>query len=76
MSYMVEGGAPINIWQMDQGTMERNNNTTSPLSQPVRDGKLSDFSPALWKLSPRDMESMFVDYYRDEAADTIEMAAF
>ena len=40
----VEGNAPINHWQMDQGTMEWTINT-SPLNQPMRDDKLSDFSP-------------------------------
>ena len=60
---------------MDRGTIEWNDNT-SPLSQPVRDDTLSDFSPVAWKLSPCDMESMSVDYFHDEAADAIEMAAF
>ena len=60
---------------MDRGTVEWNNNT-SQLSQFVWDDKLSEFSPDAWKLSPRDIESMFVDYYHDEAANTIEMAAF
>ena len=60
---------------MNRGTIEWNANI-SPLSQPVRDDKLSELSPIAWKLSPRDMESMFVDYFHDEAADAIEMAAF
>ena len=60
---------------MDRGTIEWNN-TSSPLTQPVRDDKLSDFSPDAWKLSPRDMESMFIDYFHDEADDAIEMSAF
>lgn len=72
---VVEGGAPINYWQIYQGTVEWNNNI-SPPTQPVRDDKLSDFSPDAWKLSPRDMESMFIDYYHDKAADTVEVAAF
>ena len=60
---------------MARGTIEWNNNI-SPLIQPVRDDKLLDFSPDAWKLSPRDMESMSVDYFHDEAANVIEMAAF
>ena len=42
----------------------------------MRNDKLSDFSLDAWKLSPRDMESMVIDYYHDETADTIGMAAF
>lgn len=42
----------------------------------MRGGKLSGFSPDAKKLSPRDMESMFIDYFFNEAADTIKMAAF
>ena len=38
--------------------------------------KISDFNPDACKLSPRDMESMFVDYFHDETVDAIEMAAF
>ena len=72
---MVEGDAPINCWQMDRGASGWNDNS-SPLTQPVRDNKLSDFSPEAWKLGPRDMESMFIDYFHDEATDAIEMAAF
>ena len=56
---IVEGGAPINCWQMDRGTIEWNNNI-SPLTSPVRDDKLSDFSPDAWKLSPHNMESMLI----------------
>ena len=48
--------------------MPGRNNKAIPLSQIVRDDKLSDFSPNAWKLSPRNMESMFIDYYHDEAA--------
>ena len=60
---------------MDRGSIEWNDNT-SPLSQPVRGDKLSDFSPNAWKLTPHNMESMFIDYFHDKAADAIEMAAF
>ena len=52
------------------------NNNPNPLSQPVRDDKLSNFSPYAWKLSPRDMKSIFTDYYHNEAANTIELPAF
>ena len=35
---LVEGGAPINYWQIDQGKMEWNDNT-SPLSKLTRKGR-------------------------------------
>ena len=60
---------------MDSGTVVWNDHT-SPLGQSVRDDNLADIEPNTRKLNPRNMESMFVDYYHDEAADTIEMAAF
>ena len=38
-------------------------------SQPIRDDMLSDFYPEAWELSPKDMESMFNDFYFDNTVD-------
>ena len=66
----VEGDAPT-YYYLD-GTLD----CEQEESPPVRDDMLSDFCPKAWELSPKDMESMFNDFYFDKTADTLSLAAF
>ena len=45
-------------------------------SQSVRNDALSDFCPEAWKLSPKNMESMFNDFYFNKTVDALSLAAF
>ena len=42
----------------------------------VRHEELANFIPHMWELGPRNMESMFLDYYHDRATESLEMAGF
>ena len=66
----VEGDTPTHYY------LDGNLGCEHEESQPVRDDMLSDFCPKAWELSPKDMESMFNDFYFDKTADTLSLAAF
>ena len=66
---MVEGGAPI-YYYLDGALGWESNG-----SHPIRDDVLSDFYPEAWELSPKDMKSMFNDFYFDKAVDFLNLMA-
>ena len=66
---MVEGDVPI-YYYLD-GALDCECNR----SQPIRDDVLSNFYPEAWKLSPKDIESTFNDFYFDTTVDSLNLMA-
>ena len=67
---VVEGDTPI-CYCLD-GAPDCGHNE----SQSVRNDALSDFCPETWELSPKNMESMFNEFYFDKTVDALSLAAF